>query len=491
MSKIDYKSPKFTDIPDAKLIRAGEKRLSLFTEFPEPPDFAPALDAVEGLDAEGESFLDPIRYITSQIPIDLGIALSPLFLFLDFDEIPLLQLADSPLSAIIREAFIHSGDASLLLGCANLVAACSCLSRACLSKFINSGLHRSLFACLPRLPLLDSLDTIVAVLDALTIIWKRLSWARLTIALDPEELDELFSLLSPLAPALNVPFVRLLHSLLSYAPLDAAQATRVYSVICAILSISFNVNAEAIGDVVQAQLGQMAEIAFLLHQNRGGITVSRYDIFEGVVRSVHLLRPSTITQLLKLFDKCAEYCDERRTAQFLRKLPCDDLIELLPQVGDDPRLIESILNILSLVIGRQCAKPKHIVEFILPKIIELILESMGEDEFRLKQAGIRFVHAVVGTLSWRVLPCDAFRVYMIAISGFMPSQSLQECIWFLDCLLSALRVDVPEFADYVMRVCDELNIWEIFEEILREDIVVSALCDRIEAARSCREEDMS
>jgi hypothetical protein len=487
----DYKSPGFTDIPGSKSIGAAEKPLSLLQQFPDPPDFGDALEAVEGLANAGESFLDVIQYITREIPVDLGPALSPLFVFVDFDEIPLLQLADSPLSAIIRDTFIQSNDDLLLLSCANLVAACACVSKACLNKFIQSGLHSSLFACLP---LLESLDPIAAVLDALTIIWKRLSWVHLSITLESEQLEALFSIARPLSLALRIPFVRLLYSLLAYGSLDEVQADRVDSLICAILFRCFHVQAEAISALIQdavaqEELGQMTEIAFLLNQNEGNILVANYKAFEDLVSSVHLLLPGTITRLLLFFDRIAEYCDDTTTAEFLERLPCYDLIEILQ--ADDPPLVEAVLNIISLAIERQCDHPNYIVEFVLPRIIGVILDSIRGDSFPLKQAAIRFVHAVVGRLNWVVLPHAAFEIYMMEVTGLMPSPSPQECIWFLDGLLFALRVVDPEFTDYVTSVCNELNIWDIFEEISQEDIVVEALCNRIEEARKCMQEDVS
>jgi hypothetical protein len=49
------------------------------------------------------------------------------------------------------------------------------VSKVCLTQFVESRLHSYLVACLPRLLHFEASNPIVSVLDALTIIWKRLS----------------------------------------------------------------------------------------------------------------------------------------------------------------------------------------------------------------------------------------------------------------------------------------------------------------------------
>jgi hypothetical protein len=154
-----------------------------------------------------------------------------------------------------------------------------------------------------------------------------------------------------------------------------------------------------------------------LNDNQGGAVPFDYKVFEGIVGCIHFLLPETITRLLAFFEKCAEYCNAKKTAKFLRQLPCDGLIELLQL--DDPPLAEAILSILSLVIERQCTDPDYVVEFIIPPIAGFVLERIGGDAFCLEQAAIRFVHAIVGRLNWTVLPDEAFRVFRTEVIGSM------------------------------------------------------------------------
>jgi hypothetical protein len=123
VSVVDYKAVNFTDVPDATSMLVGENPFSVLAECQEFSDLATALEAVDGLATEGESFFDPIKYIIEQIPIDLHRTLSHVFVLLEFEEIPLLEIVYSPLFAIIRDTFIQYDDISLLLGCANLVEA--------------------------------------------------------------------------------------------------------------------------------------------------------------------------------------------------------------------------------------------------------------------------------------------------------------------------------------------------------------------------------
>jgi hypothetical protein len=314
-------------------------------------------------------------------------------------------------------------------------------------------------------------------LDALTIIWKRLSWLRIRLSLSSEHLDAVFSLTNPLSEANTVPFVRFLHSMMVSGFLDQDQTDRVENGMNAVFYQIFLIQTDEVDDKLRNQLGQLAEIAMALGHR---IILANYKLFEGIVGHIHLLSPVTATLLLSFFDSHATRCN----LEFLKELPCDHLIELIQR--DDPPLVEASLNLLSLVIERQCTDPDHIVGFIIPKIIEFVLDSVAGETFSLSRAAIRFVHAIVGRLSWMVLPRDSFRVYMTRVIDLLPSESAQECILFLDCLLSAMRETDLEFMCYAISVCDELHVWDHFDVISTEDLgrIVDLLCDKINEART-------
>jgi hypothetical protein len=59
------------------------------------------------------------------------------------------------------------------------------------------------------------------------------------------------------------------------------------------------------------------------------------------------------------------------------------VIELIQR--DDPPLVEAALNLLSLMIERQCTDPDHIVGFIIPRIIGFVLDSVAGETFRLSR----------------------------------------------------------------------------------------------------------
>jgi hypothetical protein len=264
MGETDFKDPDLTDVPEPRSMLGAstpDQPLSVFVESPESPDFAEALDAVEFLATSGESFLPPILHIISQLNIDIDGALSPIFSFVEVNAIPLLDIANSVLFPIISDTFITSEDILLLLGCANLVAACGGASKACLDRFIQCGLHDSFFACLPRLLSVDATETINAVLDALTIILKRLSWLQIRVRLSSEHLDAVFSLTHPLSEESTLPFVRFLHSLMASEFLDHGQASRVENVMSAILHRCFLLPIDQVGDELRDRLRQLAEIA--------------------------------------------------------------------------------------------------------------------------------------------------------------------------------------------------------------------------------------
>jgi hypothetical protein len=453
---------------------------------------ATALEAVEHFVTKGESFFGPICYITRQICVDVHRALSPLFDLVDFDEIPLLEISDSGLFSIIQETLMMSDDVLLLVSCANLIAACACVSKACLAEFLASGLHDSLFACLPRLHQLDAPKAIVAVLDALTIIQRRLSWVHIHATLNSNHITAVFSIASPLCQATTIPFVRLFYSMLVSGLVEEGQVGRVENGIRNVLYRSFHVSVEEFDPLLLDQLGELAEIAMDLNRSsaaNGSIIISNFRLFDGIAPNVHLLSPVTTTRLLAFFDDYAASSDKELTAGFLWKLPCGNLIELL-QLDYAP-LVETVLNALSLVIERQCIDPNYLVQFIIPKIHGFILETIYGGAFRISRAAIRFVHAIVGKLNWIVLPREAFRVYMTRVTDFMPSEDSNECILFLDCLLRALQLAIPEFTDYVRCVCDELCIWDVFEKIPREDAVVSCLCEKIDEVMGYPKEDWS
>jgi hypothetical protein len=487
MSDVNSRSRDFSDVPDSNsitgVVLTGQP-LSVFDEYPRLPSLAAAINAVKCLVTDGKSFLPPILYITSQIPHHVDRALSPLFSFVDFEESSLLEIADSKLFPIIQATFMNSDDVSLLLGCCNLVAACGCASKDCLVRIIESGLHSSLFACLPRLPRLGSSETIVGILDALTIIWKRLSWLRIRVNLSPDQLDAVFSVARPLSGANDIPFVRFLHCLMVSGFLDPAQTDRVANGINAVLYRCFLRHTDQVDAEHQDQLGQLAEIVLVLSRSSLDdryIILSNYKLFDGIAPYVHLLPPVTATQFLSFFDNHALHCDPNVAADFLSTLPCDQLLELLEQ--NDPPLSEAILNIISLVIERQCITAGHIIKLIDPGILGFILKSIGGVPPGLSRAAIRFIHAVVGRSDWSVLPGEAFSVFMKGVINFMPSQNPEECIWFLDCLLRALQMRSPKFDDYVAGVCDQFNLWGIVERISRKDPVLAWLCKEIDKFR--------
>jgi hypothetical protein len=242
----------------------------------------------------------------------------------------------------------------------------------------------------------------------------------------------------------------------------------------------FLLPTDEVSDELRNELGQLAEIAMVFGRP---IILGKYKLFESIAPHIHLRSPVTATRILSFFDSHASRCNPDAAAEFLQQLRCDHLVELIQR--DDPPLVEAAINVLSLVIERECTDPDYVVGFIIPTIIEFILASVAGESFRLSQAAMRFVHAIVGKLNWMVLPADSFRVCMTRLVDLLPSESPQECILFLDCLLSAMRETDLEFAAYAILVCNELHVWDLFDVILTQDlgIVVELLCKEINKAR--------
>jgi hypothetical protein len=196
--------------------------------------------------------------------------------------------------------------------------------------------------------------------------------------------------------------------------------------------------------------------------------------FIGISHSLHILPPPTASRLLFFYDECARFFSPGMMQQLLSELNCETLIHFLSL--DSPSLTEASLNVISLMIEREIVSG----EDVLPEIVETALKSLEEDRFRLKRAAMRFIHAIVGELGWISLSDAAFRIFVTAAHDLVSSENKTETIWFLECVLAALRTQVEEFAERVLIVCRELGIWATTEKLRADDSDFERMCCQID-----------
>jgi hypothetical protein len=483
-NKVDYKPNDFTRslVPDlVSSLSDFEEVRPATTDSPDDSMLSSALDAFVGLAGECNSFLDPLRYIRSTIIIDIDGALAPAFDFSNFVELHLERIANSPLFEIIFDTLMMSSDKSLLLESVNLVVACACVSKDCILSMVNIGLHHSLFSLISQFSAAEFLGIAIEILNALTIIWKRLSSIGISSTLSFTELDDLFQMNCPLLPVFSVPFARLLLSFLAYGSLDASTQHHVAFILQTILCTSFHIPSDDLVPDPDETLGQLADI--FIFMNRCGRLpdpsfLNHSHVFADLSQSIHLLSPATASRVLVFYEEYTQNCQHSIVRELLNELNCETLIEFLTM--DDSSLMEAALNIISLMIELNCIEPDNICNFVLPTIIESVLKSLVEDLFGLKHTAIRFVHAIVLKFGWLILPDETFRLFVSDAMDFASDETLEDSVWFLESLVIALHTPVAAFCDHVKIVCDELNIWGILEEFPRESDAIDRLLLRIE-----------
>jgi hypothetical protein len=133
------------------------------------------------------------------------------------------------------------------------------------------------------------------------------------------------------------------------------------------------------------------------------------------------------------------------------------------------RLTEASLNVISLMVERNCIEPEILVESIIPSIIDPLFESMVSDQFRLKRSALRFIHAAVVRFDWSVFPNTAFEHFILTTTDYISNDNVTESCWFLESLLAALRTQNVDFFNFVSLICDKLDISSMLEELREMD----------------------
>jgi hypothetical protein len=444
----------------------SDQAAPVLTRIPDPPELMNAVLDVLYLAEQGQNIIPALVDLCILIPVNICKALSPTFLLSAFPEIHLEPITGSPLFQLIYGILDTSTDSFLLSESARLIASCAYASKDCIRSMANLGFLDLLFSCIPRVFLLSFPEVIFDILSALTLIWKRLSSIDFPTTLSTEQLNNLFLITRPLCGELRVPFMRLISCLLVSGSLDSSQRLRLTAGIHVIFYGSFHINPNCLEAESPGDLGDLAEIAIALSRSEcvhKRLIVSPSHPFIGISQVLHLLPLQVAARFLFFYDECDRFCDDRMMHELLVALDCKTLVDFL-DLGI-PRLTEASLNVISLIIERNCIEPEIIFERIIPSVIDPLLESLVSERFCLKRSALRFFHATVVCLDWSVFPDAAFEHFMTTTQDFISSQNKTESFWVLESLLVALRIQIPEFFDFVTRICDNLNIPSTLEEL--------------------------
>jgi hypothetical protein len=467
----------------------SDEAAPVLTGIPDSQELSDAVVAVLDLAGQGQNMIPPLSYLRSLIPVNVGKALSPTFFVGSFPELGLEPIANSPLFELIHDILETSTDSFLLVESASLVVSCASASKACIISMVKLGFLDLLFSCIPRVFLLSFPAVIFEILTGLTIIWKRLSSIGLPTTLSAEQLYDLSILTHPLSDEFRVPYLLLVCCLLVCGSMNSSQRYRLTVGIQKIFYNSFHIRPACLEGQSVEDLGWLAEIALAMSRSEcmhKRFVVSRSHPFIGISPVLHLLPPHVAARFLFFYDECDRFCDDQTMHELLTELECETLVHFLG-LGI-LRLTEASLNVISLMIERNCIEPEIIVESIIPSIIDPLLESMVSDQFRLKRSALRFIHAVVVFLDWSVFPDDTFERFITTTTDYIWSDNKPESLWFLESLLAALETQVVEFFNFVSRICDELDVSSALEELRGlEDPVFHQLFAEIDFILGCAE----
>jgi hypothetical protein len=470
-----------------KTIFDSDDATPVLTPIADPPELAGLVEAVLDLARQDQNFLPPLAAIRGRIPVNIDKALSPTFFSGSFLEMRLDPIARSPLFELIHDIFEMSDDRFLLAESAGLIVSCACASKHCVTSLVKLGFLDLLFSCIPRVFLLSFPPIIFEILTALTIIWKRLSSMDLSTTILTEQLDQLFFITNPLSREFLIPFVRFICCLLVCGSLDSTQTERLTFHLHVNLYRCLHIDPHSVDSESGEELGQLVEIALAMSRSEclhKRLVVSRSHPFVHISHSIHLLPPLVAARFLFFYDECRLFCGKRVMRELLVELNCETLVEFLDM--GIPSLTEAALNVISLIIERDCIQAEIISDHIIPSIIEPLLESMVADQFRLKRAALRFVHAVVVRLDWSALPDEAFVRFIHTAPDciYLSAEDTTESVSFLKSLLAALHTQIPEFFEFVIRICCELDIWSTVEELRGKDTVFDCLFAELDSIQN-------
>jgi hypothetical protein len=252
---------------------------------------------------------------------------------------------------------------------------------------------------------------------------------------------------------------------------------------------SFQIRPACLEGPSVENLGHLAEIAVDMSRSdclQKRLIVSRSHPFIGISQVIHLLPPHVAARFLFLYDECNRFCDYEMMHELLIELDCKTLVDFLGLgiLG----LTEASLNVITLMIERNCIEPEILVDSIIPTIIDPLFESMVSEQFRLKRSALRFIHAAVVRFDWSVFPNTAFEHFILTTTDYISNENETESFWFLDSLLAALRTQDVDFFDFVCHICDELDIPSMLEELREmEDPFIDQLFAYIDSILRVRE----
>jgi hypothetical protein len=450
--------------------------------IPDPPELRDCVVAVLDLAGRGKHLIQPLGYLCSLIPGNIGKALSPTFLVDAFPAMVLEPIANSPLFELIHDILETSTNPFLLLESAKLIVSCAYASKACLRSMVNLEFLDLLFSCIPHVFLLSFPDVIFEILTGLTIIWKRLSSIGHPTTLSTEQLTNLSVITRPLSDEFRIPYMRLVCCLLVYGSLDSLQRHRLTVGIHMVFFNSFHSNPDSLQAQSPEDLGHLAEIALSMSRSEclhECLVISPRHPFINISQVIHLLPPHVAARFLFFYDECDRFCDDQMMGELLVSLEIQTLVDFLG-LGI-LRLTEASLDVISLMIERNCIEAEIIAECIIPSIVDPLLESMVSEQFRLKRSALRFLHAVVVRLDWSVFPDETFEHFLTTTTDYISRENKTESLWFVESLLAALRTEIDGFLHFVTGLCDELDIPSTLEELREmEDPVFDQLFAQID-----------
>jgi hypothetical protein len=341
------------------------------TRIPDPPELVDVVAAVLDLAGQGENIIPALAHLRSLIPVNIDKALSPTFLVDAFPEMGLEPIPGSPLFKLIHDILETSTDSSILVESALFIVSCAYASKACIRSMANLGFLDLLFSSFPRVLHLSFPEVIFDNLSALTIIWKRLSSIDFPTTLSTEQLDDVFSITYPLADEFRVPFMRLVCCLLMCGSLDASQSARLTGGIHIMFYSFLHINPDSVEAEYPETLGSLAQIALALSRSdcmNRCLFVSPSHPFIGISQAIHVLPPHVAVRFLFFYDECSRFWDDQMMHELLVELDCKTLVDFLG-LGD-MRLTEASLNVISLIIERDCIEEEILAERIIPSIID-------------------------------------------------------------------------------------------------------------------------
>jgi hypothetical protein len=435
-----------------------------------------ALAAVVEAANREDSLTDPLQHLLALVPVDVDSALSLGFDLADFYASFTDEIANCHVLPTIVTVLQQSDDVLLLTECADFVVLCSCGSQRCFSLLVEYELNYSLCSFVARIFGLGYPSPVVRLLNALVNIWTRLP-SRTTVV--PDRLQDLLSLSSSITDVYFAPFTRLLCAILDCEEPSLALLQHIGSAADDLFRYISHEETSASGE-----LGRLVDVVLRIARScssKGRLfRLSDVTIFWVICGAVSLFSAETIAHILIFVGDYIESCGRVMIDEIIRAM---DLFELLKFLSsDDECLVVAAIDLFSVLAEREYIPMEFAVAELIPEKIPY-LEWIRSGSFPLKRGSIRLIAALVSKLRfWNVLPESAFALFMGEVITFIPSEDVRESVWFLESLLSAVRIRDFEFRHLVIEVCEDLDLRSIVGEIEPETQEIEVLLAALEEA---------